>query len=119
MSRRSKKVEAGRGWSLVRSCPRCGQSEDECRCDSQASSESGEAPRARLRIEKRRGKSVSVVAVKGAPDDDLRTLLRDLKGLCACGGTLREGSIEIQGDQRQTVMRLLEEAGFRPVLAGG
>jgi translation initiation factor 1 len=32
---------------------------------------------------------------------------------------VKEGRIEIQGDQREAVARILREAGFRPVLAGG
>jgi translation initiation factor 1 len=36
-----------------------------------------------------------------------------------CGGTVKEGAIEIQGDQRETIARILTEAGFRPVMAGG
>jgi translation initiation factor 1 len=32
---------------------------------------------------------------------------------------VKEGRIEIQGDQRGTVARILSEAGFRPVFAGG
>lgn len=35
------------------------------------------------------------------------------------GGTMEEGQIEIQSDQRETVARILSEAGFRPVFAGG
>ncbi|MFO1500513.1 MAG: translation initiation factor [Verrucomicrobiota bacterium] len=32
---------------------------------------------------------------------------------------IREGRIEIQGDKRNEVARILTEAGFRPVFAGG
>jgi translation initiation factor 1 len=32
---------------------------------------------------------------------------------------VKEGRIEIQGDQREIVARILTDAGFRPVFAGG
>jgi len=42
-----------------------------------------------------------------------------MRSACGCGGTIKEGQIEIQGDQREVVARILSEAGFRPVFAGG
>ena len=38
---------------------------------------------------------------------------------CGTGGTVKEGRIEIQGDKRAEVAKILAEAGFRPVFAGG
>ena len=46
-------------------------------------------------------------------------LAQRLRKACGTGGTVKEGRIEIQGDQRETVARILAEAGFRPVFAGG
>jgi translation initiation factor 1 len=42
-----------------------------------------------------------------------------MRNACGCGGTVKDGDIEIQGDQREKIAQILTEAGFRPVRAGG
>ena len=46
-------------------------------------------------------------------------LARRMQKACGTGGTVKEGRIEIQGDKRDEVARILTDAGFRPVFAGG
>lgn len=46
-------------------------------------------------------------------------LARKMQKACGAGGTVKEGRIEIQGDKRTEVARILTNAGFRPVFAGG
>ena len=46
-------------------------------------------------------------------------LAKEMQKACGAGGTVKEGQIEIQGDQREAVARILTNAGFRPVYAGG
>ena len=46
-------------------------------------------------------------------------LARVMQKACGVGGTVKEGGIESQGDQRTAVAKLLTEAGFRQVFAGG
>lgn len=68
----------------------------------------------------RGGKTVTVL--KGFVDvdaDELKALAKQWQKRCGAGGTVKDDTIEIQGDHRETLMRLLAEAGFRPVKAGG
>ena len=67
----------------------------------------------------RSGKGVSVITGLPLTQTALEDLAKQLKKRCGSGGTVRNGVIEIQGDQRETVARILTEAGFRPVFAGG
>ncbi|HOA62787.1 MAG: translation initiation factor [Verrucomicrobia bacterium] len=83
-------------------------------------------PKSRGRVEIRRqkagrgGKTVTVVsAFVGIGLPEKEQLAQRLRKACGTGGTVKEGRIEIQGDQRETVARILAEAGFRPVFAGG
>ena len=80
----------------------------------------------RGRVEVRRetgnrgGKTVTVVsAFVGIGLPEKEQLAKKMRAACGCGGTVKDGQIEIQGDQRETVARILSEAGFRPVFAGG
>jgi translation initiation factor 1 len=68
----------------------------------------------------RGGKTVTVVdGFTGIGLPEKEQLMRKARAACGCGGTVKGGRIEIQGDQRDTVARILTEAGFRPVFAGG
>ena len=68
---------------------------------------------------RRGGKTVSVI--RGLPErgPDLDARMLDLKRLCAAGGTLRDGAIEIQGDHRERIAERLRSLGYRVKLAGG
>jgi translation initiation factor 1 len=68
----------------------------------------------------RGGKTVTVVANFigiGLPEKE--KLAKQMQKSCGCGGTVKDGRIEIQGDKRDQIARILTEAGFRPVFAGG
>ena len=41
------------------------------------------------------------------------TLLKKLKRSLGCGGTIKEGRLEIQGDKKQQAAALLEKEGFK------
>ena len=68
----------------------------------------------------RGGKTVTVVkGFTGIGQAEQETLAKEIQKACGTGGTVKEGRIEIQGDQRELVARILTKAGFRPVFAGG
>ena len=46
-------------------------------------------------------------------------LAKMIQKSCGVGGTVKDGCIEIQGDKRDEMKRILTEAGFKPVFAGG
>jgi len=68
----------------------------------------------------RGGKTVTVVknfVGIGLPEKE--QLAKAMQKACGAGGTVKNGQIEIQGDQRAEVARILAEANFRPVFSGG
>ncbi len=68
----------------------------------------------------RGGKTVTVVkGFVGIGLPEKEQLARAMQKACGVGGTVKDGQIEIQGDKREEVARILAEAGFRPVFAGG
>jgi translation initiation factor 1 len=68
----------------------------------------------------RGGKTVTVVknfVGIGLPEKE--KLAKEMQKACGTGGTVKDGRIEIQGDKREEVARILTKAGFSPVFAGG
>jgi len=68
----------------------------------------------------RGGKTVTVIknfVGIGLPEKE--QLAKAMQRACGTGGTVKDGQIEIQGDKRAEVARILTEANFRPVFAGG
>ena len=68
----------------------------------------------------RGGKVVTVIqgfAGIGLPEKE--RLAKAMQKACGTGGTVKDGRIEIQGDKRKEIARILAEANFRPVFAGG
>ena len=68
----------------------------------------------------RGGKTVTVASgFIGIGQPEKEQLAKKIQKACGAGGTVKDGCIEIQGDKREQVARILAEAGFRPVFAGG
>ncbi|AGE94433.1 stress response translation initiation inhibitor YciH [Citrobacter farmeri] len=67
----------------------------------------------------RKGKGVCLITGVDLDDDELSKLAAELKKKCGCGGAVKDGVIEIQGDKRDLIKSLLEAKGLKVKLAGG
>lgn len=68
----------------------------------------------------RGGKGVTVARnFIGIALAEKQELAKKMQKACGVGGTVKDGCIEIQGDKREEMKRILTEAGFKPVFAGG
>lgn len=82
-------------------------------------------PKAQQRVRVQRtkagkgGKLVTAITGLEAPEPELKGLLKQLKAAAGTGGTLKDGVIELQGDQVAAALTALEQAGYRPKQAGG
>ena len=82
-------------------------------------------PKAQQRVRVQRtkagkgGKLVTSITGLEAPEAELKALLKQLKAAAGTGGTVKDGVIELQGDQVAAALGALEKAGYRPKQAGG
>ncbi|WP_158968450.1 stress response translation initiation inhibitor YciH [Paraglaciecola sp. L3A3] len=75
----------------------------------------------RIRRETKGRKGKGVITISGLPlaETELKQVCTTLKKLCGTGGSLKNGVIEIQGDNRDKIKATLEKMGHNVKLAGG
>jgi translation initiation factor 1 len=103
-----------------RMCPACRQPLAACACAKTPARPAGDGiVRVSRETQGRGGKGVTLV--RGLPLDDaaLADLGRKLKAACGTGGTVKDGVVEIQGEQRDRVVAFLQQAGYTVKRAGG
>jgi translation initiation factor 1 len=103
-----------------RICPGCAKPVKSCVCRKSASQPAGDGVvRVRRESKGRGGKTVMVVT--GLPLDAtaLTALAGELKRSCGCGGTAKDGVIEIQGDHGEHILAELAKRGYKAKRAGG
>jgi len=92
-------------------CSQCGLPKDLCVCETIAK----ESQKIVVGIEKRKfGKIETTVAGIDQKEIDIKDLARQLKNKFACGGTVKNGKIELQGDHKNKVRDFLIQIGFAP-----
>ena len=88
-------------------CPKCGLPREACVCDTIAKSDQN------IRIETIKRKFNKVVTlVSGLSDINLKDIARQLKTELACGGTIKNNVIELQGRQDKKTKEALIKLGF-------
>lgn len=104
-----------------RTCPVCRQAQADCRCKAQAQSAVLGNGQVRVRRETagRKGKGVTVILGLPLTLEELTSVAKQLKATCGSGGTVKDGTVEIQGDHLDKVMQWLQKAGYSPKKAGG
>lgn len=66
----------------------------------------------------RSGKGVTLISGFDLDTEALKEMGKTLKQLCGTGGTVKDGVIEIQGDQRDKILAWLTEKGFKAKRSG-
>ena len=67
----------------------------------------------------RRGKNVTVITGVPLDEGDLKKLANQLKAKCGSGGTVKNGTIEIQGDHADLLVDELGKKGWTVKRSGG
>lgn len=89
-------------------CPRCGLPEPACICEQMQKS----SQRIRVTTDKKRyGKIVTVVTGFDS-SIDVKKVAKQMKNELACGGTAKDGVIELQGDHTKKAKSILVKLGF-------
>lgn len=103
-----------------RMCPGCGKPAKDCVCRKNAAAITGDGV-VRLRRETKGRGGKTVIVITGLPLDAtaLTALAAALKKRCGCGGTAKDGVIEIQGDHADLLLAELTNRGYKAKRAGG
>ncbi len=102
-----------------RHCPDCSQPVDACTCSRTVIPEGDGIARVRRETKGRGGKTVTTISGVPLAEEPLKELASVLKKRCGCGGSLKDGVIEIQGDHVDLLLAELLKRGFKAKKSGG
>ena len=67
----------------------------------------------------RKGKTVTIIKGFQHKPETLVKLLKQLKSQCGSGGTVKDNTLEIQGDHKQKLLETLHKMGYKAKISGG
>lgn len=92
-------------------CHTCGLVKELCVCETIAK----ESQKILVYIERKKfNKNYTIVEGIDQKEIDLKDLGKKLKSELACGGTIKDGKIELQGEHKHKVKGILVKYGFTP-----
>jgi len=92
-------------------CMKCGLPTELCVCESIAK----ESQNIIVGIERRKfGKQYTVIKGIDQSDINIKDLAKKLKAKLACGGTAKDGKIDLQGNHKTKIKEILSQLGFSP-----
>lgn len=103
-----------------RMCPQCRQPLAACLCGVAVPRGGADGiVRVSRETKGRAGKGVTLVRGLPLAPPDLAALAKQLRTACGSGGTVKDGTVEVQGDHVERIMALLTAQGYRVKRAGG
>ncbi len=103
-----------------KACPNCENPINKCICGKKNLRPPNDSI-VRIGRETKGRKGSGVCIITGVPLDgnDLKKLAKQLKQKCGTGGTVKSGTIEIQGNHRDILKQELLRMGYTVKLSGG
>ena len=103
-------------------CPQCGKSRKQCACPRGADGQLHQPKTQPVRVSRERragGKMITIIRGLGLREAELSAMLKNFKSTLGTGGTIREDSIELQGDHRDKLVETLRQMGYPAKPSGG
>jgi translation initiation factor 1 len=107
-----------------KTCPSCQKPVADCTCKKKKSRSQPNIKydgiiRVQREVKGRKGKTVTTVSGFEINADEVKSLATQLKRHCGTGGSVKDGVIILQGDNRETLITELKKWGFKAKIAGG
>lgn len=120
MARNKKNLGTVYSTDQGKTCPNCGNPVSQCSC---AAAEEIPDRNSVVKISRetkgRKGKGVTIISDLPLSSGELKPLAKKLKQKCGTGGAVKNRTIEIQGDHRETLFLELSKQGFKVKKSGG